>query len=208
MLFTAQIAWAASPETDFTFNASTHTITGYNGLGGHVEIPSAIGGVSVISVGANAFYNCIYITSMTIPSSVTSIGSQAFRQCVSLTSMEIPESVTFISSYAFHDCTSLVDINIPSSVTSIESYAFYGCTNLVNAFFSGDSPSVGTSVFGNCDSGFTVYYVNGAKGFTSSWNGYPAKPFSNSVAISTDVASLNVPEGGTAVFIEIGRAHV
>ncbi len=200
LLFTAQIAWAASPEIDFTFNASTHTITGYNGLGGHVEIPSAIGGVSVISIGSNSFYNCIYITSITIPSTVTSIGSQAFRQCVSLTSMEIPESVTFISSYAFHDCVSLVSINIPSSVTSIESYAFYGCTKLVNASFSGDSPSVGTSVFGNCNSGFTVYYVNGAKGFTSSWNGYPAMPFSNSVAISTDVASLNIPEGGTALF--------
>jgi len=37
ILFMAEFVWAASPETDFTFNANTGAITGYKGSGGAVE---------------------------------------------------------------------------------------------------------------------------------------------------------------------------
>jgi len=47
---------------------------------GELEIPSEIDGVALTSIGRKAFYNCNYLTSITIPDGVTSIGSLAFYQ--------------------------------------------------------------------------------------------------------------------------------
>jgi len=44
---------------------------------------------------------------------------------------------------------------------------------LKNCTFMGNAPSMGTYVFASAASGFTVYFYNGATGFTSPWNGYP-----------------------------------
>ena len=75
-----------------------------------------------------------------IPSdgSVTSIGDQAFYNCISLTSIVIPDSVTSIGEYAFYWCTSLTSIIIPDSVTSIGDWAFLNCTLLTSITFQGN----------------------------------------------------------------------
>ena len=45
----------------------------------------------------------------------------------------------------------------------------------------GNAPSIGSNVFQAAASGFTVYYFNGATGFTSPlWNSYPAVSMGNS----------------------------
>ena len=41
----------------------------------------------ITSIGERAFYNCISLTSITIPNTVTFIGFDAFRSCKSLTSV-------------------------------------------------------------------------------------------------------------------------
>ena len=51
---------------------------------------------SVTSIGYQAFFICLSLTSITIPESVTSIGERAFYSCGALTSISIPESVTSI----------------------------------------------------------------------------------------------------------------
>jgi hypothetical protein len=61
----------------------------------------------VTSIGANAFYTCYSLQSVTIPDTVTSIGNYAFQACYSLPNITIPDSVTSIGSYAFQDCNSL-----------------------------------------------------------------------------------------------------
>ena len=86
----------------------------------------------VTSIGNDAFFGCISLTSITIPESVMSIGDYAFRGCISLTSITIPESVTSIGDCAFYDCSSITSITLPEGVTQIGSYVFYGCASLTS----------------------------------------------------------------------------
>lgn len=58
---------------------------------------------------------------------VTKIGYEAFDNCQFLTSISIPNSVTTIDWYAFRDCYRLTSVIIPNSVTEIGPYAFYYC---------------------------------------------------------------------------------
>ena len=55
----------------------------------------------VTSIGANAFYQCYGLNSVTIPNSVTSISGSAFYKCTGLTSLTIPDSVTIIETRLF-----------------------------------------------------------------------------------------------------------
>ena len=61
-----------------------------------------------------------------IPDGVTSIGGDAFYNCISITSVRIPDSVTKIKVGAFAACTALENIEIPDTVAIIEEAAFRG----------------------------------------------------------------------------------
>ena len=52
--------------------------------------------LTVISIGNDAFMDCISLTSINIPNSVTKIGFSAFRGCSSLPSVNIPDAVKAI----------------------------------------------------------------------------------------------------------------
>src|SRR5271156_4028206 len=94
-------------------------IVAYAGPPWVVTIPTNINGLTVTTIGTNAFENNTNLTSVTIPSSVTSIGSAAFGFCSGLNNVTIPESVTSIGVRAFEVCTNLTSVTIPNSVTSI-----------------------------------------------------------------------------------------
>ena len=79
--FTVTVAAATNT---FFFDLTTGTITGYNGTDTVVVIPSKINGVTVTTIGTDAFLG-LNITSVTIPASVTEIGSNAFAGCTNLT---------------------------------------------------------------------------------------------------------------------------
>lgn len=81
--FTVTVAAATNT---FDFNLTTGTITKYNGTDTVVVIPSKINGVTVTTIGTDAFLG-LNITSVTIPDSVTEIGANAFAGCTNLTSV-------------------------------------------------------------------------------------------------------------------------
>lgn len=81
--FTVTVAAATNT---FFFDLTTGTITGYNGTDTVVVIPSKINGVTVTTIGTDAFLG-LNITSVTIPGSVTEIGANAFAGCTNLTSV-------------------------------------------------------------------------------------------------------------------------
>ena len=81
--FTVTVAAATNT---FYFDETTGTITGYVESDTVVVIPSKINGVTVTTIGTDAFLG-LNITSVTIPDSVTEIGSNAFADCTNLTSV-------------------------------------------------------------------------------------------------------------------------
>ena len=81
--FTVTVAAATNT---FDFNLTTGTITKYNGTDTVVVIHSKINGVTVTTIGTDAFLG-LNITSVTIPANVTEIGSNAFADCTNLTSV-------------------------------------------------------------------------------------------------------------------------
>ena len=81
--FTVTVAAATNT---FSFDLTTGTITEYNGTDTVVVIPSKINGVTVTTIGTDAFLG-LNITSVTIPANVTEIGSNAFADCTNLTSV-------------------------------------------------------------------------------------------------------------------------
>ena len=100
------------PEYEYYVSDGGAVITGYNGEGGDVVIPSTIDGYPVTCIDGYAFSDCDSLTSVVIPNGVTMIGGYAFEYCTSLTSVTIPSGVTSIGNYAFYKCTSLTNITI------------------------------------------------------------------------------------------------
>ena len=123
----------AADVSDLSYDASGDTITITDcdtGASGTLIIPGTIEGKPVTSIGEDAFFECEFLTSITIPEGVTSIGDWAFDECYALRTVTIPDSVTSIGDLAFYCCENLTSIIIPDSVTSIGEGAFSKCSTL------------------------------------------------------------------------------
>ena len=98
---------------NYKVEGETVTVVGCDeNASGELVIPSVYNGKPVTSIGDQAFYDCISLTSVTIGNSVTSIGDQAFYDCSSLRSVTIPDSVTSIGDGAFDNCSRLKYITV------------------------------------------------------------------------------------------------
>lgn len=92
-----------------------------------VEIPREIGGKSVTGIGADCFFNCDKMRSVSIPDTVTSIGGQAFALCRGLTELIIPDSVTELGVRAFRDCRGLKRVVLSKNLKRLPHGAFAFC---------------------------------------------------------------------------------
>ena len=167
------LAITASAETygDYEYTVlddGTVEISKYTGSDEEVNIPSAIDGKKVTSIGESAFESCSSLESVTIPNSVTSIGRSAFYSCTSLTSITMPNSVTSIGRDAFAYCTSLTSVTISNSVSSISMATFFCCSNLTSITIPKSVTSIGQIAFGyDFDNGFVKienFIIYGYKG--------------------------------------------
>jgi len=77
------------------------------GLSGSYAIPNG-----VISIGPDAFFLCVNLTSVTMPASVTTLDDQAFGDCSGLTTITLGAGVNQISTSAIGGCTQLIAINV------------------------------------------------------------------------------------------------
>lgn len=140
---------------------------------------------SVTSIGVMAFYSCSKLSTIMVDESNPAFSSSdgclfnknqtALIQCPGSKTggYTIPSSVTTIGGSAFQSCTNLISVTIPTSVTTVGSSAFQSCSKLESAAFMGNAPSMGSCVFSGVASDFTMYFYNGATGFTTpTWDGY------------------------------------
>ena len=128
---------------------------------GSVNIPASItyNGVSykVLSIGEDAFYGCVNMTSIKIAEGIQEIGDDAFQGCASLTSIEFPNTVTTIGSSVFANYLSISGNSYPKVI-------------LRHITLGSGLTKVGTDAFGcaissSLDEGAEVHY----KGTADSW---------------------------------------
>jgi hypothetical protein len=114
-------------ETGYTYTVAEGKaiLTGYQGQGGKVKVPSALGGLPVTEIGFGAFSNQTTLTDITLPEGITVLQGNAFWGCASLAHVSLPESLAAIGARAFANCVSLKNIRLPSAVNVIAPMAFY-----------------------------------------------------------------------------------
>ena len=94
---------------------------------GKVEIPSAIDGKKVTSIGEYAFKDGV--TSVSIPESVVTIQNYAFNNCYSLEIINFSEGLKYIGKEAFCGC-SLQKLDFPETLEEIDDSAFSSMYNI------------------------------------------------------------------------------
>ena len=111
-------------EEEFDFDASTGTITSYNGYATYLAIPETIGGAPVKAIGPEAFARHTYLAFLELPEGLESIGDSAFYNCETLGRVKFPSTLKTIGSNAFYNAykSSVLEL---TSVESIGDYAFY-----------------------------------------------------------------------------------
>jgi hypothetical protein len=137
---------AVLPGYEYRRTDSGIIIEKYTGLDPNPRIESEYGGVPVIAISREAFYNNRRIKSVMISEGITEIGNRAFANCASLTSIIIPNSVNNIGDYAFSGCIGLTSIIIPDSVREIGYSAFGDCNNLALSVFPNGVTKIGNWV--------------------------------------------------------------
>lgn len=111
-------------EEEFDFDASTGTITSYNGYATYLAIPETLGGAPVKAIGPEAFARHAYLAFLELPEGLESIGDSAFYNCETLGRVRFPSTLKTIGSNAFYNAykSSVLEL---TSVESIGDYAFY-----------------------------------------------------------------------------------
>lgn len=105
-------------------------IVGYTGKSTSVKVPSRIGSLSVISIGANAFAGNKTIEEVILHSDITVLGDCAFKDCTSLKVIDKTKSLATIGVSCFEGCASLESFEVPDNVTTVPERCFYGCEAL------------------------------------------------------------------------------
>ena len=129
----------------------TVEIAEYVGTQTEIELPFAIEGRSVSSIGESAFidtdvvkiklggftkrvgdmafYACEKLESFDGGDSLEYIGNQAFSDCTVLETVTLPETLTYIGDYAFKHAA-VTGITLPLGVTELGEGVFFGCEKL------------------------------------------------------------------------------
>ena len=126
---------------------------------------------SVMSIGANAFYNCsklkaVYITDMTAWCNISFSNEYSNPLCYGknlylnnslVKSVTIPAGMTAIGAYTFVNCSNITELTIASTVTTIGDSAFKG-TSITKLTIPSKVSSIGRYAFSGC-SGITSLSV-------------------------------------------------
>lgn len=148
-------------------------------IGAGVEKVTLREGVEVLP--ANFFLGSS-LKEITLPAGVKKIMQGSLGGCKNLTTVTLNEDLTTIDVGAFISSSALAEIVIPASVESLTEYAFVGCDALTKVKFAGNATAFKntdeslSAVYSGFEPKYTVYYHEGAQGFTTpEWEGFPTQ---------------------------------
>ena len=140
----------AAPESDFEFDAETHSIVSYCGNAARLIVPGAIGGNAVWSIGQGAFRNQTCIESVVLLEIVT-IDDEAFSGCSSLREVSFPQKTVAFGSRVFENCAALESLTLPA-MTEIGKGFCSGCVKLQSVKLPKQLTEVRERAFADCRS--------------------------------------------------------
>ncbi|MBO5312357.1 MAG: leucine-rich repeat domain-containing protein [Clostridia bacterium] len=133
------------------------------------------GNSSLKEIEADTFSGCGRLRNLTIADSVETIGFGAFYNCVYVTELKLPSALLSISDNAFTGLYRLVTVTLPAKLEHIGTDAFYGCYSLYEVYNLSDleidssyvtNGGVGAyayRVYKNTDESLDRYDKNGIK---------------------------------------------
>lgn len=101
----------------------------------------------VKTIGDYAFYNWLYLESVTIPEGIEEIGSHAFFNCQHVTSLTLPEGLEVIGKDAFYGMSKLTELVLPSSLKIIDDSALGYLTSIKTLVIPEGVEKLGHAVF-------------------------------------------------------------
>lgn len=116
-----------------------------------IIVPNQIDGISVKSIGENAFEKCVGIERIVVSEGIREIGNGAFNSCTSLVSIVLPAELNLLGAEAFVGCSKLTQIDLPNGIKEIGKSTFFGCKALKRIIFPDNLVSIGRNAF--CNSG-------------------------------------------------------
>ena len=121
----------SDPYADFSFilSGNGYALTGYSGTDTEVTVPAEYMGKAVTIINSSAFYDCSFITKISLPNTIKEIGNSAFGYCTALKTIEIPACTRILDS-VFIGCTSLEEVTLPDGLISIGNNLFTNCNSL------------------------------------------------------------------------------
>lgn len=168
---------------DYTVDDSGVTITGilpdmniFNDVANEqrmtFSIPKTIEGVTVVSVGPNAFIGARGISHLVIPDNVQSVingafavtevaGTEAHDQCC-FDNITFGYGLSEISAYAFSNQTKITTLDFPGTIDSIVTHAFNQCTSLTSITIRNREAIISSDAFIDCTSLTDVYGYPGS----------------------------------------------
>ena len=85
----------------------------------NVIIPDQIDGKLVTEIADEAFANCNWINSVTLPNTIERIGKKAFSHCTGIETLNLNEGIKIIDEKAFEYCSRLKSLTLPSTLEEI-----------------------------------------------------------------------------------------
>ena len=140
------------------------------------------------------FRNCSKLEKVTFPAQCGSfyIGEETFSGCSKLKEITLPDGESCaILEHAFYNCDSLETVSF-GNISALYDAAFIRCPKLTAAYFRGNAPGgrggfISDVPFVQIADGFTIYYPEGASGWstTNLWWGYSFQPYTPSASTGT-----------------------
>lgn len=136
-----------------TYDGKTYTVTemGANAFQECLELTSIVINDHIKLIPYWAFGNCTNLEKVTLGKSVERFGMRAFLNCTSLSSINLNDNiVAFGDCDTFRGCTSLTKVVIGSNVRRMDGSEFAGCTNLETVEIHEGATVIGNGSFSGC----------------------------------------------------------